>query len=59
MTKLRYEHESESGQAIVEYALILAFVASVSVAMLTLVGTNVGALLDKLRVMLDAIVAGL
>jgi pilus assembly protein Flp/PilA len=36
----------EDGQALVEYALILALVSVVAIAALTLIGTNVDAILD-------------
>jgi pilus assembly protein Flp/PilA len=36
----------EEGQALVEYALILALVSVVAIAALTLIGTNVDAILD-------------
>jgi pilus assembly protein Flp/PilA len=38
--------EREEGQALVEYALILALVSVVAVGALTLLGTNVTAILD-------------
>jgi pilus assembly protein Flp/PilA len=37
----------EEGQALVEYALILALVSVVAIAALTLIGTNVDAILDE------------
>ena len=38
---------NEEGQALVEYALILALVSVVAIAALTLIGTNVSAILDE------------
>jgi Flp pilus assembly pilin Flp len=40
-TQLSVELKSESGQALVEYALILFFVAIVCIGVLTLLGTGV------------------
>lgn len=37
----------QEGQALVEYALILALVSVVAIAALTLIGTNVDAILDQ------------
>jgi pilus assembly protein Flp/PilA len=37
----------EEGQALVEYALILALVSVVAIAALTLIGTNVDLILDE------------
>ena len=43
----------EEGQALVEYALILALVSVVAIAALTLIGTNVDAILDEVGVALS------
>jgi pilus assembly protein Flp/PilA len=40
--------EREEGQALVEYALILALVSIVSVAALTLLGTNIQGVLNSI-----------
>jgi pilus assembly protein Flp/PilA len=40
--------EQEEGQALVEYALILSLVSVVAIAALTLVGTNVTAILNAI-----------
>ena len=49
VTSLR---DREEGQALVEYALILALIAVVSLAALTALGTNVR---DQLQAIADAI----
>jgi pilus assembly protein Flp/PilA len=38
----------EEGQAMVEYALLLALIAVVSIAVLTVLGTRVSSLFDKI-----------
>jgi Flp pilus assembly pilin Flp len=48
----------EAGQAFVEYALILGFVALVAVATLTVMGGMVTAALDLVESALEAAVAG-
>ena len=40
--------DDEEGQALVEYALILALVSVVSIAALTLLGGNIAAILDDI-----------
>jgi len=40
--------DDEEGQALVEYALILALVSVVSIAALTLLGGNVSSILDNI-----------
>lgn len=40
--------KDEEGQGLVEYALILALIAIVVIAALTLIGTNIDALLDTI-----------
>jgi Flp pilus assembly pilin Flp len=57
--KFKLDPQSEDGQAMVEYALILALVTVVALAALTAVGTNVAALLDALATLLEDIAAGL
>jgi pilus assembly protein Flp/PilA len=44
----RLEIRSESGQALVEYGLILGLIAVVCVAALTLLGTNVSSMLNSI-----------
>jgi Flp pilus assembly pilin Flp len=41
--------EDEKGQALVEYALILALVSVVAIVTLTAIGTNVNTVLGKIR----------
>jgi pilus assembly protein Flp/PilA len=41
-------HEREEGQALVEYALILALVSVVSIAALTLLGGNISNILNQI-----------
>ena len=43
LTALRARLERQEGQALVEYALILALIAIVSIAVLKLIGVNVSA----------------
>jgi pilus assembly protein Flp/PilA len=40
--------EREEGQAMVEYALLLALIAVVSIAVLTALGTRVSSIFDKI-----------
>lgn len=60
-TKLRLHlnHHNEDGQAIVEYALILALITVVSVTALTLMGETVGQLLTAVATRLSDIAAGM
>ena len=46
MAYVQAGREREEGQALVEYALILALVSVVSVAALTLLGTSISDLFD-------------
>ena len=48
MTYMRAAFKREEGQALVEYALILALVSIVSVAALTALGTGVGDALQNI-----------
>ena len=47
----------EEGQALVEYGLILALIAVVSLAVLQLIGVNVSKLLDKVNTGLSSVAA--
>ena len=53
MDYCRYYVNDESGQGMVEYALILVLVSIVAIAMLTLVGTNVTTVFTNIK---DALV---
>ena len=46
ISRISNVRRAEEGQALVEYALILMLVALVAVAALTVIGTNVDAILD-------------
>jgi Flp pilus assembly pilin Flp len=47
--QLKTLREDEKGQALVEYALILALISVVAVATLALIGTGVDTLLAKVK----------
>jgi pilus assembly protein Flp/PilA len=49
--------EREEGQALVEYALILALIAVVSIAILQLIGVNVSQVLNKVNTSLSSVAA--
>jgi pilus assembly protein Flp/PilA len=55
----KIDSRREDGQAIVEYALILALITVVSLAMLTLMGENVQGMLQATADLLGGIAAGL
>lgn len=55
--RVRARFVREDGQALVEYALILALIAVVSIALLQLVGVNVSTLLDKVNTSLSSVAA--
>jgi pilus assembly protein Flp/PilA len=57
MTKLIVRfRDREEGQALVEYALILALIAVVSIGALTALGGNVNAILDYIQSQIGAVV---
>jgi pilus assembly protein Flp/PilA len=47
--QLKTLREDEKGQALVEYALILALVSVVAIVTLTAIGTNVDTIFGKIR----------
>jgi Flp pilus assembly pilin Flp len=53
------DHEAEEGQAMVEYALILALVTVAALTALTAMGGNVQGLLEAVAAHLDGIAGGL
>jgi pilus assembly protein Flp/PilA len=52
---VRDRMEREEGQALVEYALILALIAVVTIAVLQLIGVNVSKILDKVNSSLSSV----
>jgi pilus assembly protein Flp/PilA len=55
MRKFIARFRKEDGQAMVEYALILALVSVVSILALTAIGTNVNAIFEAIRDALAAV----
>ena len=55
MTYIYSVREREEGQALVEYALILALVSIASIAILTALGTSIGNVLQTVVDTLDAV----
>jgi pilus assembly protein Flp/PilA len=52
---LRARLDREEGQALVEYALILALIAVLSIAVLQALGINVSRIFDKVNTQLSAV----
>jgi pilus assembly protein Flp/PilA len=52
---LRARLDREEGQALVEYALILALIAVLSIAILQALGLNVSRIFDKVNTQLSAV----
>ena len=52
---LRDRLERQEGQALVEYALILALIAVLSIAILQALGVNVSRIFDKVNTQLSAV----
>jgi pilus assembly protein Flp/PilA len=57
MLKLIARLRSEEGQAMVEYALILALVSVIAIVALTAIGTNVNLIFEEVRDALAGVVA--
>jgi Flp pilus assembly pilin Flp len=57
-TQYRIWHNgsSESGQALVEYALIIALVSLVAIVLLSVMGTDISGLLAKVTVAMESAV---
>jgi pilus assembly protein Flp/PilA len=55
MKKLIARFRREEGQALVEYALILGLVSVVAITSLTLLGTNVDAILNAIQAAIGAV----
>jgi pilus assembly protein Flp/PilA len=53
--RIRDRVEREEGQALVEYALILALIAVVTIAVLQLIGVNVNKILTKVNSSLSSV----
>jgi Flp pilus assembly pilin Flp len=53
---LRFQAHRQGGQAMVEYALILALVSVVAIVMLTLVGTDVNIIYNNVAIRLGGAV---
>jgi pilus assembly protein Flp/PilA len=54
-TALRDRLDREEGQALVEYALILALIAIVSIVVLQLLGVNVSRIFNKVNTALSGV----
>jgi Flp pilus assembly pilin Flp len=52
---IRARLEREDGQALVEYALILALIAVVSIVVLQAMGLNISRVFDKVNTQLSAV----
>jgi Flp pilus assembly pilin Flp len=52
---VRDRMEDDEGQALVEYALILALIAVVTIAVLQAIGVNVSKILDKVSTSLSSV----
>ena len=55
LSLLRARLERQEGQALVEYALILALIAVVSIAILTALGVNVSRVFNSVNTQLSAV----
>jgi pilus assembly protein Flp/PilA len=55
LSALRSRLDREEGQALVEYALILALIAVVSIAILQVMGVNVSRIFNKVNTALSGV----
>jgi pilus assembly protein Flp/PilA len=55
VSALRARLQRQEGQALVEYALILALIAIVSIVVLNLLGINVSRIFDKVNTALSGV----
>jgi pilus assembly protein Flp/PilA len=55
LSSLRARLERQEGQALVEYALILALIAIVSIAVLKLIGVNVSRVFNGVNTQLNSV----
>jgi pilus assembly protein Flp/PilA len=55
VSALRARLQRQEGQALVEYALILALIAIVSIVVLNLLGVNVSRIFDKVNTALSGV----
>ena len=53
--RIQDRFERQEGQALVEYALILALIAVVTIAVLQLIGVNVSKILNKVNSSLSSV----
>ena len=58
VTRLHDLKDREDGQSMVEYALILGLVSVVAIGTLTFIGTDVNAVLGKIKTALDTVAGG-
>ena len=54
--RISHNGSSESGQALVEYALIIGLVSLVSIVLLSVMGTDISGLLAKVTVAMESAV---
>jgi len=55
LARIQDRFEREEGQALVEYALILALIAVVTIAVLQAIGVNVSKILNKVSTSLSSV----
>jgi len=54
--RISHNGSSESGQALVEYALVIGLVSLVSIVLLSAMGTDISGLLGKVTVAMESAV---